>query len=455
MVRFKTWSHEQTLLLPPDLRDWVPENHLVNFVIEAVDGIDISVFRVNDRGTGSEQYHPAMMLSLLIFCYASGIFSSRRIERATWENVCVRYLTADTHPDHDTICKFRKDNEPAIAEGFLHVLILAREIGVLKVGTISIDGTKIDANASKDKNVRYDRAGELEQRLEKDIQELIEKAEDADDSDDDDGRGLPEEISRREKLREKMSKARTELEKRARKRATEERAEYERKVAARNAREGRAKGCHIKPPKDIPEDKEQCNLTDPDSRLMRKNRRSSYQQAYNAQAVVDAEGSQLILGTSISQCPSDSNELSKGCFSVPGEIGTVNCVLADSGYANGKEVAIVESAGIEVLVSVHAEETQNRRLYDFRPESVIRDKDCKKSPNTKPWIKAMAHKFEDEENQNLYRLRKQTVEPVFGIIKHIMGFRQFLSRGLKNVENEWALVALAYNLKRLHSLKMA
>lgn len=455
MRRFKTWSHEQTLLLPPDLRDWVPEDHLVNFVIEAVDGIDLSLFRVNDRGTGSEQYHPAMMLSLLIFCYASGIFSSRRIERATWENVCVRYLTADTHPDHDTICKFRRENESAIAATFLHVLMLARELGVLKVGTISIDGTKIDANASKAKNVRYDRAGELEERLEKDIQELLAKADEADDSDDDDGRGLPEGISRREKLREKMRKARAELEKRAKKRAENERAEYERKVAARNARKGRAKGCHIKPPNDIPEDKDQCNLTDPDSRLMRKNRRSSYQQAYNAQAVVDADGSQLILGSSISQCPSDSNELSRGCLSVPDEIGTVQCVLADAGYANGKEIGLVEEAGIDALVSVHAEEAQDRRRYDFRPENVIKGKESKETPHAKPWVRQMARKFEDEENRKLYRLRKQTVEPVFGIIKHVLGFRQFHLRGLENVENEWTLVALAYNMKRLYALKMA
>lgn len=455
MERFKTWSHEQILLLPPDLRDWVPENHLVNFVIEAVNGLDISVFRVNDRGTGSEQYHPAMMLCLLVFCYANGIFSSRRIERATWENVCVRYLTADTHPDHDTICKFRKENESAISEAFLHVLMLAREMDVLRIGTISIDGTKIDANASKDKNVRYDRAEKLEERLEKDIQELLEKAKDADDSDDDDGRGLPEEISRREKLREKMRKARAELEKRAQNRAEEERAEYERKVAARNDRKGRAQGCHIKPPKDVPEDKDQCNLTDPDSRLMRKNRHSSYQQAYNAQAAVDAEGSQLILGAYVSQCPSDRNELSKCTQSVPREIGRVQRVLADNGYAHGDEVHTVEEAGIKVLVSVHAEETQDRRRYDYRPDSVIKIKKSKETVHGKTWIKEMAVRFEDEENKKLYRLRKQTVEPVFGIIKHVMGFRQFLSRGLKNVENEWTLVALSYNLKRLHSLRMA
>jgi transposase len=453
MTRFRTWSHEQTLLLPPDLRDWVPENHLVNFVIEAVDGLDISVFRVNERGTGNEQYHPAMMLCLLIYCYACGIFSSRRIERATWENVCVRYLTADTHPDHDTICKFRRENESAITKAFVHVLMLAREMEVFQVGTISIDGTKIDANASKSKNVRYDRAGELEKRLEEDIQELLEKADEADDSDDDEGGGLPEEISRREKLREKMRKARAELEKRARERAQKQQADYRRKVAARNARKGSAKGCHIKPPKDVPEDKDQCNLTDPDSRLMRKSKRSGYQQAYNAQAVVDAGGSQLILAAYVSQCPSDRNELSKGCQSVSEEIGAVRCVLADNGYANGNEVSAVEKSGIDVLVSVHAEEKQNSRRYDFRPERVIKSKESKDTVHGKTWVKEMALKLEREENRELYRLRKQTVEPVFGIIKHVMGFRQFLLRGLKNVENEWNLVALSYNMKRLYGLK--
>ena len=232
-----------------------------------------------------------------------------------------------------------------------------------------------------------------------------------------------------------------------------EQPEYERKVAARNGRKGSAKGCHIKPPKDVPQDKDQCNLTDADSRLMRKSKRSGYQQAYNAQAVVDAEGSQLILAAYVSQNPSDRNELSKGCRSVPEEIGAVRRVLADNGYANGDEVSAVEESGIDVLVSVHAEEKQNFRRYDFRPEQVIKSKESKDTVHAKSWVKRMALKLEKEENRKLYRLRKQTVEPVFGIIKHVMGFRQFLLRGLTNVENEWNLVALAYNMKRIHVLK--
>lgn len=457
-AKFVNVDRETRLLLPVDLREWIPEDDMVHFVIEAVESTPSRVFQVNDRGTGSAQYPPRMMLALLIYCYANGIFSSRRIERATYRDVAVRYLTGDTHPDHDTIAKFRRENFDAIAESFVRVLELARELKLLKLGTVSVDGTKIKANASKHRNVRYDRAGELVEQLDLEVRELLEKAEQSDQQDEVDGQRLPDEVSRREKLKSKLQQARERLEAKAKARAEKEREEYERKLKDRERRSGRGKGKKPKEPSSEPKGKEQQNLTDPDSRLMRKNKRSAYRQAYNAQAAVDADGSQLVVGVRISQCSSDSRELEADVASIPGFLGNPTSVLADSGYACEEEVKAVQGRAkdgsrIEVYVSVGAESEHNRRKHDFRP---FPTKERKPSAVSKSdWGKRMKAKLETDEGRALYKLRKQTVEPVFGIMKQAMGFRQFLLRGLDKVSGEWALVCLAYNMKRLHSLKTA
>ena len=260
--------------LPPDLRDWVPEDDMVHFVMEAVAGMHLPALKVNQRGCGSEQSPPKRMLQLLIDCHANGIFSSRRIERATDRDVAVRFLTADTHPDHDTICAFRRENFEAVAAAFLPVLHLARTMGVLKVGAVSVDGTHIKASASKNRNVRYDRAKQLELQVEGDVRKLMDRAEQADHSHDDHGQSIPEEIARRENLRNKIQAAREYLENKAKDRALAEQPEYEEKVRHREDREN--KGREIHPPKDTPEDREQVNLTDHDSRLMRKSKREGY-----------------------------------------------------------------------------------------------------------------------------------------------------------------------------------
>lgn len=215
MANFISDDRSQRLLLPPDLRDWVPEDDLAHFIIDAVDRVRLGSFQVNWKGTGKAQYHPRMMLALLIYCYANGIFSSRRIERATYRDIGVRFVAADAHPDHDTIATFRRVNAEAITEAFSQVLLLAREVGLLKVGMVSIDGTKIDANASKIRSVRYDRAKELRARLEADIKAMLAKAEAADASDQPDPQALPKEISRREKLKEKLDAAVHHLEDRS------------------------------------------------------------------------------------------------------------------------------------------------------------------------------------------------------------------------------------------------
>jgi len=453
MSNYITIDRDQTLLLPPDIRDWVPKDDLVHFIITAVDSMDSSLFRLNKRARGCEEYPPPMMLSLLIYSYANGIFSSRKIERATYRDIGVRYLTGNTHPDHDTICKFRRDNFNLVAECFVKVLELARELGVLRVGKVSVDGTKLKANASKYKNVRYDRAGELIVQLKLEVQELLDKAEQQDREDSPDGQNLPEELSHKESLKRKLEAARKRIESRAQAQAEAERAEYESKVQRRDSRKGRSKGKQIKKPKPTPEPKTQDNLTDPDSRLMRKNKRNAFEQSFNGQAVVDADGSQLILGTRITQCPSDRNELVHDIQAIPESIGCPEVVLADNGYLCESQVAeLQEKQNIEVYVSVGSEDKYFRRKHDFRPSS----KKEKKPPRIRStFVKAMKEKMCTEKAKEIYRLRKQTVEPVFGIIKKQMGFNQFFLRGLEKVNGEWKLIALAYNFKRLWNIQLA
>ena len=457
-TRFVSVDRNQPMLLPPDLRDWIPEDDLVNFVIHAVDGLSMSAFKVNYSGSGSAQYPPHMMLSLLIYCYANGVFSSRRIERATYRDIGVRFLTGDTHPDHDTICKFRRENFDAVASCFLYVLELARELKLLKLGTVSVDGTTIKANASKRRSLRYDRAGEIIEQLKLDVAELLEQAEKTDQRNELDGQSLPEEIARREKLERKLDDARKNIEERNKKMVAEAQDEYERKVEMRKKRKTPSKGRSIKKPNlsTTPAPKMQGNLTDPDSRVMRHNKSSAFEQAYNAQATVDADGSQLVLSAHVSQRGTDHKELVSGIEGIPESIGKPKTVLADKGYLNELEVRTLEGddeePAMNVLVSVSAEAKQLNRKYDFRTTHTEEEKE---ENNHSEFVHEMIEKMGRDESREKYRLRKQTVEPVFGTIKQWMGFRQFLLRGYEKVNGEWELVTLAYNIKRLWKMQCA
>jgi transposase len=430
-------DRETPMLLPVDLRQWVPEDDLVHFVINAVETMNLSALAVNQRGSGSKQYPPRMMLALVIYCYANGLFGSRRIERATYRDVAVRYLTGDTHPDHDTICAFRRENGEAVKQAFVEVLRLAREMGLLKVGTVSVDGTHIKANASKHKSVRYDRAGELEQQLRKDIEELLAQADKSDAEATVDEQRLPQEIARREALLEKMLWAREELEKRAKSKDVGQ--EEEDKPQGPNAG-GASPG--------QPKDSQQINFTDADSALMRKSKRDSYEQAYNAQAVVDAEGSQLILATDVIRTPSDANQLEAALESVVESVGPVQRMLADGGYVNADAIERAQQK-VDLYVAITAADNNYRR-YDYRPP--------KKQPAKRvvdPRLVAMRDKLATEEGKRIYGRRASSVEPVFGIIKSAMGLRQFLLRGMAKVRIEWDLACLAYNMRRLWSLSAA
>jgi transposase len=431
------------MLLPHDLREWIPAGDIVHFIIEAATLVPIGQFKVNDRGTGEEQYHPQMMLALLLYCYSHGTFGSRRIERSTWKDVAVRYICGNLHPDHDTICDFRIRNEKAISEAFLQVLKLAKEMGVLKVGTVSVDGTKIKANASIHKSLRYDRSGQIEAQLELEITELMDKAKQADNSDAEGKVELAQELQRLETLREKMRQAQEKLEKRA-------------KDKAGKRKQGKADDKddpEEPPPPPLPEAHEQVNLTDHESRIMRKNNRSSYEQAYNAQAVVDADGTMLVLGVRVSDEGPDAGQLALDIEAVPRELGPVVTVLADTGYANGTTVQKLQGQGLEVLVALGRQTENGHKRHDFRPVSTGTATRTPAQKWNKPWAVAMKKALESDRGRDLYRLRKQSVEPVFGIVKQALGFRQFLLRGLDKVNLEWQLIACAYNLKRLAALR--
>lgn len=453
-ARFVNVDRDTPMLLPPDLRDWVPEDDLVHFVIEAVGRLGVDVFQVNHRGSGDEQYPPQMMLALLIYSYAHGTFSSRKIEEATYRNVAVRFLTGDTHPDHDTICKFRRENFKAFEQAFISVLELAKELKLLKLGTVALDGTHIKANASIDQNVTYDRAVEIRQQLEEDVAELLKKAETADQSEEGSEK-LPREIARREKLITKMDRAIEELKQRAEERDAKAQAEYEAKLKERQRKEkesGKKPGGRSpKPPKTGPENsQEQANLTDPDARIMRKNKRSGFTESYNAQAVVDADGSQLVVGQHVSQSASDSTELENGIESIPEEIGQAEALLADAGYVNAETIDRIElSDRVDLYVSVCREDAHSERNYDYRPK-----KESERPAKTvkDPRLLKMKEKLQTDEGKALYRKRNHTVETTFGIIKSVLGFREFSLRGLEKVTGEWKLVCLTYNIKRLHRM---
>jgi len=452
-ARFVSIDHDSPLLLPPDLRDWMPPGHMVHFIMDAVDALDLREARVNEAGTGSAQYPPSMMLGLLIYCYATGTFSSRRIEMLTSESVSVRLLCADTHPDHDTICKFRRENKALLSSAFHQVLELAAHAQVLKVGdlTVSVDGTKILASASKHSAMSH---GHLEEQMilaEEQIAELLAKAEDADSTPLQDGLSVPEEIKRREDRIAKLKAAKAVMEERAKARFEEERAEYEQKLAARRAKQeatGRkSSGTEPQPPKEGPRPKDQYNFTDPESRIMKDG--GSFEQCFNAQAAVEVD-TMLVVGQHVCNAPNDKQQLEPTVASISPVVGDVSGVLADSGYYSDDAVTKVEDGGNGPTVYA----AMKRHHHGRSVAQLEKRNDPPAPPPGASVAEVMAHRLETKAGKDLYGLRKQTVEPVFGIIKEALGFRRFLLRGLEKVNLEWTLVTTSYNLKRLFNMGM-
>lgn len=443
------------MFLPCDLREWVPADHLVHFILDAVDQIPTEHFHVNHRGTGSEQYPPAMMLALLIYCYATGRSSSRVIEAATYSDVAVRFLCANLHPDHDSICTFRRENKVGMEAAFVQVLQLAQELKLAQVGTISIDGTKMLANASKHAAVSYGRAGEMIEQLQLEVKQLLEKAEAADTQAQSTGLDVPAELARREKRLEALKEARRIIEERAKESAAERQSQYEAKVAARQAERekgNKPKGKEPQPPSLEPEPKAQYNFTDPESRIMKAGSSGHFEQAYNAQAAVDEN--MLIVGAQVSQAPNDKEQLIPTLAAVSPEVKPqIKAVLTDSGFYSEAAVQAVEQkpdgnpTGVTVYAAV--ERTSHHRSI----EELSEKEEPAPLPEGATPKERMAHRLKSKVGRELYKLRKQTVEPVFGIIKEAMGFRRFRLRGREKVSLEWTLVCVSYNLKRMFTLK--
>lgn len=451
-TRFVAIDRTTPMLLPVDLREWLPENHLVHFILEAVEELPLQGFRMNARGSGSAQYPPSLMLTLLIYCYATGRMGSRQIEAATYTDVAVRYICGgQAHPDHDTICTFRRTNGTLFQESFVKVLAYAQELGVLKKrGGVSIDGTKIAANASKHSAVSYRRAGDLMAELEGEVQELMALAEAADQAPESAPLKIPAELARRKDRLVKLALARQEIEARFKERQKDRQAEYEAKVAAREdqrAQGHRVKGRDPQPPPNQPDDKAQYNFTDPESRIMKAGRGAHFEQAYNAQAAVDTEGSMLILGVHVTDAPTDKQQLIPTLQSVDPEVREVTEVLADTGYFSEAVVTKVEAdEGPTAYVAI--EKSGHHRSV----RELLNNVDPPRPPDSATATETMRHRLRTSAGKAKYARRKQTVEPVFGIIKSVLGFRQFLLRGHAKVSLEWTLTALAYNFKRLFRL---
>jgi transposase len=454
-ARFVNLDRQTPMFLPCDLREWLPADHLVHFLLDAVAQIPTGHFRVNHRGTGSEQYPPTMMLALLIYCYATGRFGSRTIEAATHSDVAVRYLCANHHPDHDSICVFRTANRAAFQAAFVTVLQLAQQLRLTRVGTVSVDGTKVQANASKHAAVSYQRAGELIAQLQLEVQELVTRAEQADTREAKATLDIPAELTRRETRIDALKQARQVIEARAKELAAAQQVEHQAKVAARQAQRVAGKkprGPEPLPPSAVPDPKAQYNFTDPESRIMKAGNGQHFEQAYNAQAAVNEV--MLIVGQRVSDAPNDKQELVASVAAIsPVVAGEIHAVLADSGFYSAAAVQAVEQkndgppSGLTVYAAV-AKQSHHKTVADLLPPPEPAPLAADATPKEK-----MAHRLQTSAGRTLYKLRKQTVEPVFGIIKSVLGFRQFLLRGREKVSLEWLLVCVSYNFKRLFTLK--
>jgi transposase len=456
MSNFRETDRFTPFLLPPSVDEWLPERHLARFVVEVIDGLDLRAMSGAYRGSGSASYHPRTLLGLLVYGYATGVFSSRKIERATYDSVAFRFIAANDHPDHDTIATFRRRFLKQIEGLFVEVLGLAREMGVLKMGTIGLDGTKIHANASRHSALSYEHAGKIATQLKAEVAELMAKAEAADKSDVPDGMSIPDELALREDRLRKIAEARAKIEARAKERFVRERAEHEAKLAARaektKATGKKSGGRPPAPPVEGPLPTDQINLTDEESRIMPV-AGGGFDQCYNAQAAVAAD-SLLVIAVDVVQAPNDKQQIEpmlKQIAALPDDLGKAETLLADTGYFSAGNVAACDDAGIELLIAM-GRQSHHQPLAERFAGAGCPVAEQPKNPTP---VEAMAHRLKTPRGKELYARRKQTPEPVFGIIKSVLGFRQFLLRGLDKVRGEWSLVTMAWNMKRLFVLRCA
>jgi len=445
----------QSLLFPPSLHDWLPEGHLARFLVDVVSALDLGAIYASYEekdGRGQSAYAPAMMVRVLLYGYATGVYSSRRMEAKTYDDVAFRYLSADAHPDHDTLAEFRKRHLEALAGLFTQALQLCEKAGLVKLGHVAIDGTKIKANASKHKAMSYARMGETEQRLKQEIEALLKQAEATDAAEDAQyGKGrrgdeLPEELARRESRLKKIAQAKAELEQEAREKAERERAEAEAKLAERREKEART-GKKMRgrdplvpdPEQAQPAAKAQRNFTDPESRIMPDGaNKGSFLQGYNAQAAVDSTA-QVIVAAEVTQETTDNRQLLPMLGQVKANLGRKpDAASADAGYWSEANAADEIVTGIDLHIAIGRDKHQETIEMTDEP------------PPYQATVKeAMRHKLRTEAGRSMYKMRKAIVEPVFGQIKERRGFRRFSLRGLANVRREWKLVCLTSNLLKL------
>jgi transposase len=430
---YRPYLPDQDLLLPPSLREWVAEEHLVYFVSDVVDQLDLSAIHAvyGEEKRGQPPYDPRLMTKLLVYGYCTGVFSSRRIQKRLQEDIPFKVLAAGNEPDFRTISDFRKIHIGTLQELFEQVLELALEVGAVKVGRVTVDGTKVKANASKHKAMSYGRMEEKQQQLREEVKQLLEQAEAADEEEDrrhggQRGDELPEELQRRETRLAKIKLAKKVIEQRARE-----------KAAAEGKSAGEAKRAK-------PEDKDQYNFTDPESRIMKG--ADGFVQGYNAQAAVEPE-MMLIVGQSVTEAANDKQQLEPIVEAIEQQSGQrPKEILADSGYCSEENLAYLESAEqperkIEGFIATGKQKHGEYRLP------------CKPGPLPKgaTRVDRMKRKLQTKVGKAVYAARKCVVEPVFGQIKQARGFRQFLLRGKAKVKGEWALVCLTHNILRLHA----
>lgn len=462
--RFRTCDLEQVFLLPPSLQDWLPEEHLARFIADVTDQLDLSkILAVYARkdGRGMAAYHPAMMVRMLLYGYCRGVVSSRKIERATYEDVAFRYLAADQHPDHDTIADFRQTHLQALAGLFMQALQLCDKAGLIQLGHVAIDGSKLKANASKHKAMSYGRMEEKEKQLQEEVEKLLAQAAQTDaDEDAEYGKGkrgdeLPEELARRESRLKKIAAAKAALEEEARERAVAEKAEVEARLEERKKQEEeRGKKFGGRPPQVPdpeqvkPEPKAQRNFTDPESRIMLDGATKSIVQGYNAQIAVDSR-SQIIVAGALTQEANDKRQLAPMLAQVEQNLGRKpEHATADAGYFSEAAVTDPKAEGIDLLVPPERQKQKERSgtgaviATDAGPQA-------EQSPAGKSAAESMRDKLSTTAGKAVYKMRKAVVEPVFGQIKQVRGFRSLSMRGLEKATAEWRIICLTHNLLKL------
>jgi transposase len=446
--KFKTADYEKTLELQITLRDVLPPDHLARFIVVIVSQLDLQPIYKQYSDQGGPAYAPEVLLGLLFYGYATGVFSSRKIERATYEVLPFRFIAGDMHPDHDTIANFRKQFLAELKELFIQILLIGQAMGHLQLGNVSLDGSKIHADASKSKAVSYKRLLAIEAYLQAEVDELFTLAEAADGGQLPEELNIQDEIERREQQLARLAEAKKVLEARAQARYEAEKAEYAANMQARKekaAQKGqKPRGKPPKPPTPGPRDKDQYNFTDPESRIMKNANNSGFDQHYNTQVVVDHD-SRLIVGHWLCDHTNDKQAALPTIDTVPPAVGQPQKANLDTGYFSQNNIAGLEARGIDPYIATGRTPHHQgwRAFFLDNPDPPPADASV---------MEQMAYKLRTEMGKALYRLRKSTVEPVIGIIKEVLGFRQFSLRGLFAAGGEWTLVCLAYNLKRLHTL---